>query len=338
VRLYEKQWDTSVGRTFSVGYDVGNDGSVEYTSPTIDQNHPESTPALSALGIGQQSAWVQSYVYETGPAQTSIALKINNSTSATYHFYGISNQRLTTSVGGNILPTGTTLRVVSPGLVNLAGGTNTVSYLYIDGSLMATGTWGSATSGAAHTNSHFTGSGMLVVTTSAAANFSATPTNGYAPLKVVFTDTSVGTITNRYWDFGDGQTTNTTATSVTNKYAGVGPYTVTLIVYGDAGAATNTQPNYINVSTVPAIPPLGSGQFGFNPTTGTATFHIASSNGLQYCIQYNADLLNTNGWTLLDPPGWTNGTTGVTIILQDTTAAGATQRFYKVEAKAVDAQ
>ena len=154
---------------------------------------------------------------------------------------------------------------------------------------------------------------------------------------MAFTDTSLGTITNRYWDFGDGGTTNTTVTNLTYTYAGTGTYTVTLIVSGASGVSTNAKPNYINVAAVPAIPPLAPDQFGFDPGTGTATFQIVSTNGLQYCIKYNEDLLNTNGWTLLDPPGWTNGTTGVTITLQDTTAAGATQRFYKVEAKAVDA-
>jgi hypothetical protein len=64
--------------------------------------------------------------------------------------------------GNNVLPTNTTLRVVTPGVVNL-GGTNTVQYLYIDGVPKVAGTWGSATSGAAHTDSHFTGNGILVV-------------------------------------------------------------------------------------------------------------------------------------------------------------------------------
>ena len=76
VVLYEKQYDTSTGRTFSVGYDVGNTSNPQFTSPTIDQNQPQNTPALAALGIGQQNAWGMSYVYETGPGQTSIALNV----------------------------------------------------------------------------------------------------------------------------------------------------------------------------------------------------------------------------------------------------------------------
>src|SRR4029450_4427981 len=59
------------------------------------------------------------------------------------------------------------------------------------------------------------GTGALVP----AAVFSATPTNGLKPLTVTFTDSSTGTITNRFWDFGDGSTTNTTATSFNHLYA-----------------------------------------------------------------------------------------------------------------------
>jgi autotransporter-associated beta strand protein len=68
--------------------------------------------------------------------------------------------------GDNVLPTNTTLRIVSPAVVNL-GGSNTVEYLYIDGTPEVAGTWGSATSDAAHSDSHFTGNGMLVVSATA---------------------------------------------------------------------------------------------------------------------------------------------------------------------------
>src|SRR6266702_8771661 len=43
------------------------------------------------------------------------------------------------------------------------------------------------------------------------ASFSGSPTSGLKPLTVSFTDNSSGTITNRFWDFGDSSTTNTTA-------------------------------------------------------------------------------------------------------------------------------
>ena len=86
------------------------------------------------------------------------------------------------------------------------------------------------------------------------ALFSASPTNGVASLTVIFTDTSTGTITNRFWDFGNG-TTNTTAASVTNTYA-AGTYTVSLMASGPLGASTNTQTNLIAVN-----PSGGTGRF-----------------------------------------------------------------------------
>jgi PKD repeat protein len=80
------------------------------------------------------------------------------------------------------------------------------------------------------------------------ANFNGTPTSGTAPLLVTFTDTSSGTITNRFWNFGDSSTTNTTTNTVVHTYA-AGTYTVNLIVAGPSGVSTNTKPNYITALT-----------------------------------------------------------------------------------------
>jgi PKD repeat protein len=77
------------------------------------------------------------------------------------------------------------------------------------------------------------------------ASFTATPTNGIAPLAVTFTDTSTGTVTNRFWNFGDGHSTNLAASTVAYTYSTGGLYTVTEIISGPAGVSTNTQPGYI---------------------------------------------------------------------------------------------
>ena len=82
------------------------------------------------------------------------------------------------------------------------------------------------------------------------ASFSATPTNGIGPLTVTFSDISAGSISNRYWSWGDGLTTNTTATSLTHTYSGSGTSTVMLIVSGPGGSSTNTIANYIRVIPV----------------------------------------------------------------------------------------
>jgi PKD repeat protein len=86
-----------------------------------------------------------------------------------------------------------------------------------------------------------------------AASFNATPNSGAWPLTVTFTDTSTGTLTNRFWSFGDGATIDTTANILTHTYVTPSINTVTLIVSGPAGASTNTQTNLIVVLNPPQL-------------------------------------------------------------------------------------
>jgi PKD repeat protein len=82
--------------------------------------------------------------------------------------------------------------------------------------------------------------------------FLADVTSVVAPSNVVFTATVTGgntNITDYAWDFGDGQTTNSsTRAVVTNTYNTAGLYTVTLTVTNDAaGVAVATNSDYIAV-------------------------------------------------------------------------------------------
>lgn len=86
------------------------------------------------------------------------------------------------------------------------------------------------------------------------AGFSGSPTVGFAPLQVLFSDASTGNITNWLWNFGDGHSvTNTTSASVNHTYTSTGSYTVTLTVTGAGGANTDTQTSYVVVSSTPMI-------------------------------------------------------------------------------------
>jgi PKD repeat protein len=140
-----------------------------------------------------------------------------------------------------------------------------------------------------------------ILTAVPAAVFSASPTNGAAPLTVTFTDSSTGPISNRFWSFGDGSTTNfASATNPTHTYTD-GVYSVTLIVSGVGGSSTNTVANMINVydpfawwqqsyfdctncaQAQPGADPYGTGMSntnkflaGFNPTDSEAYLHIIS--------------------------------------------------------------
>ena len=90
------------------------------------------------------------------------------------------------------------------------------------------------------------------------ANFSATSTSGAAPLTVIFTDQSTGTVDSWNWSFGDGLSSNEQNPSHT--YNDSGSYTVTLTVTGPDDSDTETKTDYIKVSNaakaMPWIPLL----------------------------------------------------------------------------------
>jgi PKD repeat protein len=115
------------------------------------------------------------------------------------------------------------------------------------------------------------------------ARFGGTPTNGVAPLQVVFTNSSTGSFTNSAWSFGDGNVaTNTSGANVTNTYAAAGSYTVSLIVNGAGGSSTNTQANYIVATN--NTPPAPVAGFSGTPTnifaTQTVVFTDASTGSI----------------------------------------------------------
>lgn len=186
----------------------------------------------------------------------------------------------------------------------LAGGDNTDVTVSINtnanslavGGYSDTVSFTNATNGAGNTTCSVT-----LTVSPPVADFSGTPTSGPAPLTVTFNDASTGaTITNWFWDFGDGGTTNITTIAVVHTYA-AGTYGVTLIVTGPDGVSTNTKPNYItaltlyqswqiqyfdstnNPNAAPNADPDGDGQnnmaeflAGTNPTDRRSTLRIIS--------------------------------------------------------------
>jgi len=107
-----------------------------------------------------------------------------------------------------------------------------------------------------------------------AANFSASPTRGAAALAVTFADTSTGFITNRFWDFGDGNTlTNTTVSNPQHTYMIVGTYSPSLTVSGPIGTSTTNRLNYIVVTNAPPV-----ANFVANKTSGLAPLRVRFSN------------------------------------------------------------
>ncbi|MGD1020375.1 MAG: pectinesterase family protein [Verrucomicrobiia bacterium] len=120
---------------------------------------------------------------------------------------------------------------------------------------------------------------LTVVDVPPVADFSGSPTNGVSPLIVTFADSSTGSITNRFWSFGDGGTTNTTATNVVYTYTVAGTNTVILTVSGPLGTSALTQTAYIVVLNSPqlAVNP-GSLEYGAIPVGQTNSLGFSVSN------------------------------------------------------------
>ena len=104
------------------------------------------------------------------------------------------------------------------------------------------------------------------------AAFSGTPLTGTAPLNVMFTDSSTGTsITNRRWDFGDGNISNyATATNPSHRYTSSGTYSVNLTVTNAGGSNSQLRSNYISVSAAPLAAPVAA-------FTGAPTYRDCSA-------------------------------------------------------------
>ena len=147
------------------GFSFGNGGSgglagstriVAYTNVTFNSTTDNTYSGIMS-GVGGLIKLAANTLTLTGVNTYSGATTVSNGTLSI--------------TGSGTLDSGTT--------VNLAGGTLdlsnsfTVAALQFNGAGKATGTWGSATSGATHTNSQFTGSGILTVTSGGGTSSSA---------------------------------------------------------------------------------------------------------------------------------------------------------------------
>ncbi len=79
------------------------------------------------------------------------------------------------------------------------------------------------------------------------AGFNGSPTTGTAPLTVTFTESSTGSPSSWYWDFGDGSQSRL-ENPPQHKYSVPGTYTVSLTVTGAGGTNIRTLTDYITVT------------------------------------------------------------------------------------------
>lgn len=101
------------------------------------------------------------------------------------------------------------------------------------------------------------------------ADFTGTPTVGYIPLSIAFTDTTTNTPTEWYWDFGD--TGSATAQNPTHIYTVVGTYTVTLTATNGGGTDWATKDDYVTASQCTA-------SFSSSATSGKIYLPVTFTN------------------------------------------------------------
>ncbi len=201
-------------------------------------------------------------------------------------YYDVVSVSASASVAGSITanlingytPTATTAFTVLTGSGGLVANASTLGYnglipVYTNGVLYG-GKYMQAL--VAGNNLILTNYGVSV----AALSAKFTPTNavGVAPASPTFTDSSTGVITNRHWNFGDGSTLDTTATSVPHTYPAIGTYTVTLTVYALDGSTSTA--------------------------SGTVKATLTADNAVW------KGGLNGNVWDLITANWFTNGVTG----------------------------
>ena len=127
-----------------------------------------------------------------------------------------------------------------------------------------------------------TETGYIVVGAAApVASFSATPTEGSAPLTVQFSDTSTNTPISWVWNFGDGSSSS--VQDPVHTYSTPGDYTVTLIATNAAGSNVATETDLVSVTAAQAVTPLA-------PTYAVTAAATTGSSVDSWLAQQNAEV------------------------------------------------
>jgi PKD repeat protein len=111
-----------------------------------------------------------------------------------------------------------------------------------------------------------------------AANFTASPVGGFAPVNVNFTDTSTGTVTGWSWDFDGDTIPDSNLQNPSFVYGAPGTYSVSLTVTNACRNSTVTRTNLVTVlapGTIPADPEIL--QYQFDEVRGTEVGNTAST-------------------------------------------------------------
>ncbi|MBR9919974.1 MAG: PKD domain-containing protein [Bacteroidetes bacterium] len=164
----------------------------------------------------------------------------------------------------------------------------------------------------------------VVILTLPTADFSASPTDGCAPLTVDFTNLSSDNALSYAWEFPGGNPSSSTDVNPSVVYENAGTYSVTLIATNDSGSDTLTMTDLIFVDDVP------DASFTSSTTDLTVDFTNTTVNGDTYFWDFG----DGNTSTDTDPSNTydTDGVYDVTLIA--TNACGSDTIMQQVSAGA----
>ena len=206
-----------------------------------------TTPSSQTANIsnGTTASLSGAYVQQTGSLTVTINPAGAVTAGATWNVDGGSWQASGTTVSG------------------ITAGSHTVAYNNIAG-------WSIPSGHTANISNGQTASATGTYAPVFVAGFTASATSGKAPVTVHFTDSSVGSITKWFWNFGDGKTS--TVRNPSHTYSKAGAYTVTLTITGAGGTNSCTQPDYITVYDAPKA------NFSASPSSGKPPLQVNFTN------------------------------------------------------------
>jgi PKD repeat protein len=153
-----------------------------------------------------------------------------------------------------------------------------------------------------------------------AADFTASPVEGPAPLAVSFSDLSTGEIWSWFWSFGDGGESN--ERHPVHVYTVPGTYKVMLTVSGPGGSSTRSRPRLVTVTE-----PVLQAEFVGTPTSGLRPLTVAFTNQSTGSITGHAWSFGDGGSSTLASPTYTYSAAGTyTVTLAETGPGGTSTR------------
>jgi PKD repeat protein len=128
------------------------------------------------------------------------------------------------------------------------------------------------------------------------ANFTVTPSTGYAPLTVTIVNVSTGAPTDLNYSFGDGSANSTSTLGFTHTFQSAGTYTITLFANNSDGNSTKVNTVTVNtLSGLTVVPNVGSVYNLKTYSTTSPNVTISSTTGGLYNSVSN---VITSGYTL----------------------------------------